>query len=111
MEGKVLAGDLIRSPNDWYHSVYRYRAFDNLLQTPADKRKRYAASSVVAIGYGRRIIDTRTDAAYQKLVTTTEFMTKMNVPGAQCTGNPWLSASVDLLTDMSDNQGTRQSPP
>ncbi|KAF8522524.1 cytochrome P450 [Gautieria morchelliformis] len=66
MEGKVLAADLIRKPDDWYHSIFRY-----------------AASSVVSIAYGRRIIDTRTDAAYRKLTTNNEFLTQINVPGAQ----------------------------
>ncbi|KAF8578766.1 cytochrome P450 [Ramaria rubella] len=66
MEGKILAADLIRAPCDWYHNIFRY-----------------TASSVVAIAYGRRIVNTRTDTAYQKLTLNTEFMVQVNVPGAQ----------------------------
>ena len=42
---------------------------------------------MVVITFGRRITDIKTDVAYQKLVKSTEFMLKMNVPGAQCAGS------------------------
>ncbi|KDQ58235.1 hypothetical protein JAAARDRAFT_129298 [Jaapia argillacea MUCL 33604] len=67
MEGKVLAEQLISDPAGWYdHSSFRY-----------------TASSVVAAGYGRRILDIHTDSAYQKLTKNIEFLIRVNVPGAQ----------------------------
>jgi Cytochrome P450 len=85
MEGKVLAGDLIRNPADWYQSIFRhvlaplFPVIDESLSV-----QRYTASSVVLIAYGRRIVDTRTDVAYQKLMSRNELLLRVNVPGAQC---------------------------
>ncbi|KZT20490.1 cytochrome P450 [Neolentinus lepideus HHB14362 ss-1] len=66
MEGKVLAHDILSKPEDWYNLIYRY-----------------TASSVVAIAYGRRVLDIHTDGAYQKLARNIDFLTSINVPGAQ----------------------------
>ncbi|GJJ11254.1 hypothetical protein Clacol_005486 [Clathrus columnatus] len=66
-EGKVLAADFLNNPDGWYQNIFRY-----------------TASAVVAITYGRRIVDLDKDAAYQKLAETVGFQIKMNVPGAQC---------------------------
>jgi hypothetical protein len=44
----------------------------------------YAASSIIAVAFGRRILDITKDTAYQKLGTSSEFMIQMSVPGAQC---------------------------
>ncbi|KZT43047.1 cytochrome P450 [Sistotremastrum suecicum HHB10207 ss-3] len=66
MEGKTLANALIENPQDWYQQIFRY-----------------TASSIVAITYGRRILDTRTDSALKKLNVTNDFLIHINVPGAQ----------------------------
>lgn len=85
MEGKILALALLNSPSDWYQQVCISKPlFHELNLTMLFQIYRYTASSVVAIGYGRRILDTRTDMAYQKLNAGLEFLVKINVPGAQC---------------------------
>ncbi|KAH8920633.1 cytochrome P450 [Atractiella rhizophila] len=67
MEGKQLALHLVRDgAKDWYEEIYRY-----------------TASLIVCISYGRRITDTRTDKAYQKLNQSLSFFIRVKVPGAQ----------------------------
>jgi len=65
MEGQVLTAAFLRNPEDWYNQIFRY-----------------TASSVVVIAFGRRISDIKKDVACQKLEATSNFMIKMNVPGA-----------------------------
>jgi hypothetical protein len=84
MEGKVLTASLLKNPDDWYNQVWTSPMTHCKTSLRDGQMFRYTASSVIAVAFGRRILDVTTDTAYQKLGASIEFMVQMSVPGAQC---------------------------